>query len=124
MIKIPEKELFLSKLLSSDVKKAKLVAVAFRSNGNIICSAVNRGYWGCKDKFTIHAEEFLIKKLNKIKTRERNDDINVLVARWSVEKQWTKAHPCKKCLKALLDYGVKNILYTDETGAVVWMEHS
>lgn len=104
-----------------DVKRAKVIAVAFRKSGALITSSTNRCVLGSKDRFTFHAEELLIKKLRKIKAKERFDFIEVVVMRWSVTKGWTMAMPCEKCRELLIDYGINRVSYTDSTGRLTCM---
>jgi len=116
--KIPDKNLFLSKLLTSDVKRSKIVAIAFTSNGRIICSATNQCCLGHKYKWTIHAEENLIRKLRRINARKRCGDIQILVARWTPTMGWANAKPCYHCQRAIDRYGA-TVYYTGINGEVL-----
>ena len=74
---------------------------------------------GHPSKFTIHAEENLIKKLIKIRAKERFGDISILVLRWCKTKKWTNAKPCSKCLNEMNKYGIDEIYYSDEKGRII-----
>ena len=106
------------KALKSDVKRAKLVAIAFRKNGSFITSAINQIFRGNKNKFSVHAEEALIKKLKKLRARERYGPITVLVMRWSKGYGWKIAKPCASCERQLRDYGIVSVLFTSNDGSI------
>jgi len=102
-----------------DVKSFRLCALAFSQSGHLIASATNRTHGdGVVSDHSLHAEEFLVKKLKKIKSIERGSYISVLVVRWSKKKGWTMAKPCRGCEKLMRDYGITEISYTDETGNI------
>ena len=103
-----------------DVKRHRLCALAFNKNGCLIASATNRIHEdGQVSDFSIHAEEFLIKKLRKINASVRSDGyICVLVVRLAKGKGWTMAKPCRGCEKLMRDYGITEISYTDEKGNI------
>lgn len=102
-----------------DVKRHRLCALAFNQNGHMIASATNRIHSdGSISPFSLHAEEFLIKKLKKIKSIERGSYICVLVVRLAKSKGWTMAKPCRGCEKLMRNYGVGEIHYTDNEGNI------
>lgn len=98
--------------LTSDVKRAKVLALAFRKNGTLIASSTNKLSLGDSNRFTYHAEEYLVHKLNKIKAKQRFGDITVLVMRFSRKHGWRLARPCSNCQRILERYGVDTILFT------------
>lgn len=95
----------------SDVKRAKISAIAMNSNGKIIAVAHNRRVDGNKKKWTDHAEDVLIQKLRKIKAFDRFDDIVILVMRIN-STGIACAKPCKRCHNMLKDYPL-TVFYTD-----------
>ncbi len=104
------------KIIKSDVRRAKLLAVAFRKNGSMIANSTNRVVRGSTKRWTIHAEEFLIQKLKKLRARERFGPLTVLVMRWTPSVGWKLAKPCKTCRKLLEEYGINTILFTTNEG--------
>lgn len=113
---IPDIELGRRKILKDcDIKRHRIVAIAFTPNGRVICLETNRAGSGDISDFSWHAEEFLIKKLLRIKARERFGKIHVLVARLGRRDGWTMARPCDGCGRKLLRY-VDRIYYVDEDG--------
>ncbi len=106
------------KILWSNVKKSKHLAIAFRKNGSFLASATNQLIQGHKDKFSLHAEEALIFKLKKIKAKERFGPLTVLIMRWSPSAKWTLSRPCKACQKLLEEYGIHTILFTTNEGNI------
>lgn len=99
-----------------NVKRAKVAAVAFTSNGNILTKAHNRRVHGRKGKWTEHAEECVINKLNRIKAWNRFDNIIILVIRVNT-RGLVMAKPCIKCQAILKEYPV-SIFYTNENGEI------
>jgi len=110
-------DICLSKLVNSNVMRAKILAIAFADNYRILTFAVNQVFRGSKLRWTYHAEENLIKKLYKIKAKQRFGNINVLVMRLTIDG-WSMAKPCNKCYNDLMRYGVNRILYTDVKGKI------
>lgn len=104
------------KVLKSNVKKSKHLAIAFKKNGSFITSATNQLIKGQNNKFSLHSEEALILKLKKIKAKERFGPVTVLIMRWSPSIQWTLSKPCKTCRRLLEEYGINNILFTTNEG--------
>lgn len=100
------------------VKNQKLVALAFASNGRLICTETNKKGSGVVSKFSLHAEEGMIKKLKKLNSRYNYRDIVVLVMRYNRINEWSFAKPCLGCERLLRDYGIKNIYYTDYGGLI------
>lgn len=94
----------------SNVKRAKVSAIAFSHSGEIIATAHNRRISGHVGKFTQHAEENLIYKLNRLKAFERFKNITILVIRVNTGGL-SMAKPCSQCSKLLSRYQVK-ILYS------------
>lgn len=94
----------------SNVKRAKVSATAFSHSGQIIVSAHNRRIHEQKGKFTQHAEEVLLYKLDRMKAFSRFRDITILVIRINTTGI-TMAKPCKKCSILLKQYPVK-VLYS------------
>lgn len=104
---------------SCTVKRHRLCAIAFSKSGHIIASATNRIHSdGFVSNFSIHAEEFLINKLRKVKAKERFGKIRVLVVRLAKGKGWAMAKPCKNCENILRSYGVQEVSYTSEDGSI------
>ena len=100
----------------SNVKRAKVSAIAFTGSGQLLATAHNRRLNGVRHKWTQHAEEYLIQKLHKLKAFARFEDICILVLRIK-KKGLAIAKPCKKCVALLEKYPV-TILYTDIDGIV------
>lgn len=118
MILLPDIEIGRRKILKDcDIKRHRIAAIAFISNGHVIAVETNRKGSGDISDFSFHAEEFLERKLRRIKARERFGRIYVLVTRLGRQHGWTLAKPCEGCARKLLKYG-STILYTDEDGIV------
>lgn len=100
----------------TDIKKARVSAIAFTKNGNIITYAQNRKIIGSKNRFSIHAEEALIRKLVKIGAFQRYKNIIIFVMRISSDGV-SMARPCKKCAKLLSKYDV-DVIYTSWDGQI------
>ncbi len=107
------------KVLNSNVKKSKHLAIGFKKNGSFIASATNQLIQGQNNKFSLHAEEALILKLKKIKAKERFSSLTVLIMRWSPSAKWTLSRPCKTCQKLLEEYGIDTILFTTSEGDII-----
>lgn len=103
---------------SCNVRRAKLIAIAHTNNGHVIATATNM-VWRGQPRWTIHAEEGLIRKLHKIKAKERYGNISVTVMRLSSVKGWTLAKPCARCRAYMGGYGIRTVWYTDTTGKLV-----
>ena len=100
----------------SNVKRAKVSAISFTASGQVIAKAHNRRIGVKNQKFTEHAEECLIQKLNKLKAFDRFENIYILVVR-VIKVSLAIAKPCKKC-KSLLEKYPVTILYTDFDGSI------
>jgi len=94
----------------SNVKRAKVSAIAFSGSGEIIAAAHNRRFNKHEGKFTQHAEEVLLLKLNKLKAFDRFRNITILIIRVT-KHGLSMAKPCVKCQKLLEQHDV-NILYS------------
>lgn len=119
MITIPSLYIATKKAKQSDVKRSKISAIAFTPRGHIITTASNQTIKGHKDKFTIHAEENIIKKLEKLNAFKRFKSIILLVVRVNSEGL-SMAKPCCRCMKLLKRYPIQ-IMYSDYKGEIVQM---
>ncbi len=105
-----------------NVKRAKVSAIAFTKSGRVLAVSHNRRIEGSthRNKWTQHAEEYLLYKLNRIKAFQRFGNITILVLRVN-HFGLAMAKPCEKCrdiLSHYIDcYGVK-ILYSDINGKI------
>ena len=100
----------------TNVRRAKVSAVAFSGAGQIIATAHNRRVDGHKDKWTEHAEEVILHKLVRLKAFNRYQNISILVMR--INKQGAAmARPCKKC-QSLLEKHDVSVYYTSRDGTV------
>jgi len=100
----------------SNIKRAKVSAIAFSSSGHVIAMAHNRRINCGDDRWTEHAEESLINKLNRINAWQRFKNISILVLRMSAHGI-SMAKPCSRCQLLLKKYPVK-IMYTDSDGTI------
>lgn len=107
--------------VASDIIKARMSAIAISRSGEVICTANNRRLLGNYDRWSEHAEEGLVRRLNKIKAFDRFRDITIFVFRIS-SLGISMARPCVKCQKLLSKYDVK-ILFTNERGQIEEMSH-
>ena len=101
----------------SNVRRGKVGAVLFTSSGEIIAFTSNKTCTGQKDKFTIHAEEYLIAKAHRMKTDQRLGKLYVLVLRWTKKHGITIAKPCILCTE-LLKATDWTVYYTDRDGQI------
>lgn len=111
---IPEAAIKVAKY--SNVKRGKLAAIAFSHSGEIIATAHNRRFSGQTGKFTQHAEEVILLKLNKLKAFDRFKNITILIIRIT-SYGVSMAKPCKRCQQLLKKYPIK-ILYADWKGSI------
>lgn len=119
MIRIPNLELGKQKILKDcNIKRQRIAAIAFVPNGQIIARETNRSGSGFVSQWSIHAEEGLANKLNRIAAYERFGAIHVLVARLGRGKGWTLAKPCSGCERKLKLSGVLSVFYTEEDGSI------
>ncbi len=100
----------------SNVKRAKVSAIAFSHSGEIIASAHNRRVCGIPGIWTEHAEEVIIYKLNKLKAFNRFKNITILVIRVNA-RGITMSKPCKKCQTLLKQYPI-SVLYSGWDGQI------
>lgn len=103
---------------NSNVKRAKVSALAFTKSGRLLASACNRRIDGQKGRvslWTEHAEESLIRKLKRIKAFDRFDEIVILVLRIT-KKGIAMAKPCAKCRSLIKKCDGVKVIYTDEIG--------
>lgn len=103
----------------SKVRRGKVGAVLFNNSGHVICSAHNHPYYGHGNKFTIHAEEALINKLEKINALYRyGENLNVLVVRSRRGLNMLgNSKPCNNCARLLSNYSF-DIYYSNEDGII------
>lgn len=100
----------------TNVRRAKVSAIALSKTGTIIATAHNRRVEGQVGKWTEHAEEVLINKLERMKAFQRFKDITILVMRIN-KLGMAMARPCVKCQKLLSRYEV-NVYYTGRDGEI------
>lgn len=109
---------------NSNVLRAKIGAVLFANNGNIITQACNSAFYGLDKKkiFTIHAERYLLAKAFKIKALNRFSKLNVLVVRYKRSTNGLcNAKPCNECEFYLKEAGLP-VYYTDNNGIICKMK--
>ncbi len=107
-----QKNRFLSKEFKDcDIRTFKVIAYAYVGR-SCIAKATNRKGSGRVSPFSYHAEEFLLRKLNRIRAMQRFDRIRVHVARYTKQGQERIAKPCPGCFRLLTDYGIREITYT------------
>lgn len=99
-----------------NVKKARMSAIAFTKSGRILAHSSNRKVMGKENIFSVHAEEGLIRKLEKIQAFARFRDISILVMRIN-KFGIAMAKPCNKCARLLRKYPV-TVFYTDIDGQI------
>ena len=109
--------------LSSNVKRGRVGAVLFTRSGRIICSAHNSCFYGRveDDIFTIHAEDYVIKKALKMKAliRFRKEGLTVLVVRFKPSSLTiVNSKPCGPC-QSILDFAKVDVLYSNNDGEIV-----
>lgn len=102
------------------VDRGRHVAFAFLQSGHILCVETNRrSATGNITPFSVHAEEFLIKKLRKMRVRERLGIVDILVVRWDKMGGWKMSKPCEKCENMMRKYGVRRIFYSGTGGDII-----
>jgi cytidine deaminase len=101
---------------ASDIVKARMAAIAIARSGEVICTANNRRLQGDYVRWSMHAEESLIRKLFKLKAFNRYKNITIFVFRISA-KGISMARPCIRCQQLLSRYNVK-VLYTTDEGKI------
>lgn len=103
-----------------DIRLQKHAAIAMSKSGYIIASAVNRKHNdGVVSDHSLHAEEALIRKLHRIKAKERFGYIRVIVVRVPKGREWGMSKPCPGCERLLIAYGIDDISYTDNDGKLI-----
>jgi len=106
----------------SNVLRAKIGAVLFTNNGNIITKACNSSFYGLEKKYTIHAEQYLLAKAFRLKALARFGKLNILVVRYKKSiKGLSNAKPCEKCEFYLRETGL-NVYYTNDRGDICKMK--
>jgi deoxycytidylate deaminase len=104
--------------LKSNVVRGKVSAVAF-TNDNIITHAHNATFLGSRFIKTVHAEQALCNKLDKIDAWHRYKGINIVVIRYRKgTKTFANAKPCNECSKRLKTYKDLKVWYTNEDGII------
>ena len=103
----------------SAVRRAKTAAILFTKRGRVITYAPNVHFYGKehKNKWTIHAEEFLIAKTLKLRALNRFSDLNILVVRVNAKDEFVMAKPCKRCQTLLRATGLP-VFYTTQLGTI------
>lgn len=103
----------------SPVKRGRVGAVLFTSQGSILASACNVSFYGDKTRFTIHAEEFLLAKIARTKILLREPQrVAILVVRVSPDSDSIRmAKPCEKCQRLLAESGIP-VYYSDASGEI------
>jgi hypothetical protein len=91
-------------------------AVAFSKGGQIIATASNQRIMGQDRKFSIHCEEALIRKLEKLNAFRRFKGITIFVMRIN-KFGIAMAKPCRNCKKLLFKYNV-GVLFTNNDGKI------
>ena len=102
----------------SPVIRGKVGAVIFTRSGNIIASASNTIFYGQKNKWTVHAEEAVVKKVINFRSRSELGRLFILVVRYKVGSDSLGiAKPCARCTALLKWAGIK-AFFTDENGNI------
>jgi hypothetical protein len=119
MIRIPDLAIGLRKIYKDcNVLRHRIVALAFTKNGHVIAIETNKIACGFVSRWSIHAEEGVANKLNRMAAYERFGAIHVLVARLGRGKGWTLAKPCAGCERKLKLSRVLSVFYTEENGSI------
>jgi len=101
----------------SDVIKCKVAAIAISQSGEVITHANNRTCRGPNKKWTYHAEEMLIRKLNKLKAFDRfRGKITVIILRLDKQERIRDSKPCDACQEFLIPYLNKLSIYFTTDG--------
>jgi len=90
-----------------------VVAIALSDTGHFICAATNR--WQPAPKLSEHAEIMLLRKLFKIKAKERFGKIHVMVIRFKKDGSTGMSKPCINCASELIRYGINQVTWTTGT---------
>jgi hypothetical protein len=102
--------------IGGDVIKARMSCLAISKAGDIICSSSNRLLQGNRVRWSEHAEESVIRKLNRLNAFNRFRDISLFVFRIS-SLGISLAKPCKNCQRLISKYPLK-IFYTTSSGKI------
>ena len=111
---------------NSNVKRGKVSAIAFTNSGQILAQAHNCIMLGGipSKNFTIHAEQFLLAKLTRLKIFQRysKNDINIFVLRYkNGDDTISMARPCPRCEFLLKKAGIR-VFYTNYQGNIEEMK--
>lgn len=105
-------------LSKSNIKRHKIAAVAIY--GGHVVVAQNMAGSGRSSDYSIHAEEMLLRKLRKLRFKERYGMPRVIVSRIRKDGSEGSAKPCLSCEMQLERYGIDECYYT--TGIHGWTE--
>lgn len=109
-------ELCRKKVQKSTVDCARVVAIAVAS-GSPRAVAVNmRATCGGITPWTIHAEEMLVRKMRRLRLRERFGSPTVYVVRFNKAMQRRPSKPCASCERMLRQYGFSDVWYVGSDG--------
>lgn len=110
-----------------DVASGRVVAMAFSGEYLIAVATSKRirddsSSEPDKEKWTIHAEEFLLNKLQKIKASSRFKSITIVVLRFTANGGLSMALPCNECQKIIKkNKWIDKIHYSDWNGDIkIW----
>ena len=125
--RIPNLNYCVKKIEKCTVKRAQHLAVAFTSSGHILCYSVNKGYECIVDRknyqnyerFSVHAEQSLIDKLQRMKIRERFQKVHLLSIRFCKIKGFCISKPCSACQEEIDKFNFSEVYYCDRKGRVV-----
>jgi len=105
---------------TSTVRRGKVGAILIKDGGGIVCKSTNMNIYGHSKKFSIHAEEYIIKKAEKMKlfTRFPKEKFSLLVVRWRpLTNKLGNAMPCINCQKILDNYNL-NVYFSNYNGEI------
>lgn len=97
-------------LSKSNIKRHKIAAVAIY--GGHVVVAQNMVGSGRSSQYSLHAEEMLLRKLRKLRFKERYGMPRVIVSRIKKDGSEGLSRPCYQCLRQLRSYGIFDIFYT------------
>lgn len=102
-----------------NVTSGRVVAIAFNNRGHIIAIETNRQVMDQPNiGYSLHAESFLVQKLEKINAGARFKSVNIFVIRLA-DYGLTMARPCKHCYRSIKKAGyINKIYYTDWSGEI------
>ena len=118
------KSFILQKALSvaknSQMERGKVGAVLFTNSGQIITFANNVYYDGDDNKRSVHAEEYVIAKMIRLRAISRFKGLNLLVVRYKISNDnLAMARPCIKCAKLLQRFPEIKVYYSNEFGEII-----